>query len=956
MKIIESRHLFRLWTILVVVVVFVVTSKRIVNAHSDDGLTHPCRTQPNPRQEAAFTRRRRRTTTTTSSSQQQQTKNRHRLLQINTTKTTTTRTTKKTVPGTEPTIHDSIRRRSTQQQQSIWNNTNTNNTIIIPVCFHVIQVPENNTTSGGTTVTPATAQYPNIDRTILQRQLDALNQGFSSQSCCTQCHYNNNTQCSIEIGIQFEMLVLLGGEQTTTPNVQDPNACVTFTVNPEWYHARTDAIEITMKRALKQQNTTTTTTIGKPTILNIFYNDRMDELTNETHSLGYSAYPQLLYDGLADFDGVVLNVRAVREDGFGIIIVHEVGHWLGLAHTFDGSCNGGDNIADTPAEKLPAFGCPMARDTCVQVYTDDIIGDPWQGTDPIHNFMDYSSDTCMYKFTSDQRTAMLDTWDFRTSIVIRPILNVTESIPTDPFDLNYQQIQTFVLPNPSKVSSPLPALLLCTTEDPNGDLDVLMRIGEPVDLYLLQYDCYDFSMCSIRVKDDDSEIWISVTSWSDNVQDIVLLCNSMPLPPTTQLQEGIPSRVNLAADNSIYFEYPIPTPGAFITCEWTSSNNNADMSLRLDHPYTGAGLYDCNSKSICQVRAPESAQIAFVTIFALEGSTDGSVTCTSTTPAPIIPLSNNTPSTLMNVPSRSLQSYILEVERNVTGVRCTAITSNGSGSLYMRWGYEPNLAEESYDCINDFADNGTSSCELSYAGYEYEYVYIRFAYAMVITSSLMEDLTVTCQGMLPQITALVDGQATAPLELAPRTNYFFEMPVQPRSVVTCETDGNGDVDLYLRYDIPVEITTKRTRVNCSSETTLSREQCTVVIPMNTSVLHVSMIPFQGAVTDASVVCFTTLSIDALYPIINGTEIFNNTPFPTIAESSSLPTSAPSNPLTMIPTNAPSNPSTMKPAPREPAKSVTDITNAPSGSKTCYYRGMTSFSWFTLMFLVYLCVW
>ena len=85
-------------------------------------------------------------------------------------------------------------------------------------------------------------------------------------------------------------------------------------------------------------------------------------------------------------------------------MIHETGHWMGLLHPFEGGCADGDGVTDTPAEAEPSFKCDE-RNTCPVVLdpvTNDYVVVDDGAPDPIHNFMDYSYDSCMNHFTPGQ--------------------------------------------------------------------------------------------------------------------------------------------------------------------------------------------------------------------------------------------------------------------------------------------------------------------------------------------------------------------------------------------------------------------------------------------------------------------------------------------------------------------------------------------------------------------------
>ncbi|MFN2507666.1 MAG: zinc metalloprotease [Chthoniobacterales bacterium] len=219
-------------------------------------------------------------------------------------------------------------------------------TVTVRVFFHVIRK--------GTTVAKG-----NIPVSMLDAQIDVLNQAYAGNGP--------------------------GGSGAPTP-FTFVRAGITRTTNATWYTAgpQTGA-ELAMKKALHQ---------GSSKDLNLYTNNPGGGL------LGWATFPWDFDVGGADapyLDGVVLLNQSLpggtatpyHEGDTG---THEVGHWMGLFHTFQGGCSAaGDRISDTPAEASPAFGCPPSRNTC-----------PGTGKDPVNNFMDYTDDVCMFQFTAKQ--------------------------------------------------------------------------------------------------------------------------------------------------------------------------------------------------------------------------------------------------------------------------------------------------------------------------------------------------------------------------------------------------------------------------------------------------------------------------------------------------------------------------------------------------------------------------
>lgn len=133
---------------------------------------------------------------------------------------------------------------------------------------------------------------------------------------------------------------------------------------------------------------------------------------------GYSSFPY----SPPEEDGLVVRNDLFGDTGTaatagGRTTTHEVGHWLGLYHTFNGgcgrdTCSDGDYVCDTPPVANPNFSCSLNANSC----SNDTPNLP----DQVRNYMDYSPDACKNLFTEGQKMRISATLDSVRALIWSP--------------------------------------------------------------------------------------------------------------------------------------------------------------------------------------------------------------------------------------------------------------------------------------------------------------------------------------------------------------------------------------------------------------------------------------------------------------------------------------------------------------------------------------------------------
>lgn len=241
-------------------------------------------------------------------------------------------------------------------------------------------------------VTPAAAQRTCGTATPSQAELDrmfeTLGEGNQSSAGCTgtivvafHVIHDGPTGLLTQAEIDAQMQEL--NANFAPRGYQFVLGQADFTDNPAWFNLQNYADELAMKAALALYPAQT---LNLYTCIPYGY-------------LGFAYYPDTFPENSFEHC-VFIDYRTLPGGVFvpydlGRTATHEVGHYLGLLHTFEGGCASGDMVADTPPELTPTSGCPIGKDTC-----------PSPGLDPIHNYMDYSDDACYTEFTPGQGVLM----------------------------------------------------------------------------------------------------------------------------------------------------------------------------------------------------------------------------------------------------------------------------------------------------------------------------------------------------------------------------------------------------------------------------------------------------------------------------------------------------------------------------------------------------------------------
>ena len=268
----------------------------------------------------------------------------------------------------------------------------------ISVIFHVVHNPNN----------PA----ENVSNALIMQVFDDLVEDFQLLNANAA---NARTQFGFvpaDCDINFCLAT-----QDPSGNPLSEVGVVRVTTSEDWYDSDNGE-----ENKMKSAATGGSQIWNRNNYLNVWICDISNGANSGTAGYAYRPNPTFLPN--SSIDGIVLDYNlGVNNEN---VLTHEVGHYLGLDHTWGGSggCGNDDGFNDTPITDGPSFdfpgSCSGNQQTCAGTETQ------------YENYMDYSN--CTVMFTQNQADYMLSILQgIRSSLLLSPGCDPTNTPPNSAF-------------------------------------------------------------------------------------------------------------------------------------------------------------------------------------------------------------------------------------------------------------------------------------------------------------------------------------------------------------------------------------------------------------------------------------------------------------------------------------------------------------------------------------------
>ena len=249
------------------------------------------------------------------------------------------------------------------------------------------------------------------------------------------------------IPVVFHILHAGGAENIPDSMIYRSLFFLNQSLNNEAYYDSTSGVKLNIQLCLAQQDPQGNSHSGINRVFNpawaplSFYDEYQAKLLTHWDTrrylniyvvLGITSYPSGSVFGYSSFpvshgnpdDGFVVQYDLVgTNEKLNSLLTHEIGHYFGLYHTFEGGCVNnnclleGDRICDTPPDNDTWFpdSCSQVINSCFMDTVDPSINNPFRSValggigdqnDLIENYMDYSSLLCYQDFTQGQKDRM----------------------------------------------------------------------------------------------------------------------------------------------------------------------------------------------------------------------------------------------------------------------------------------------------------------------------------------------------------------------------------------------------------------------------------------------------------------------------------------------------------------------------------------------------------------------